>query len=89
MGLPQSPQDQARAAVEAEKREKVLQEILQRTKVTVADNFQVKAPEMPAQMPMMMPPPGAAEGGAPGGQPAPAPPQGNPNAPAPSSGNKP
>ncbi|HEY0077060.1 MAG TPA: peptidylprolyl isomerase [Pyrinomonadaceae bacterium] len=84
MGMPQSPQDQARAAVEAEKREKLLGEILQRTKVTVAENFQVKAPEMPAQMPMM--PPGAA----PGGEPAPLPESGgNPPPPAPPGGNKP
>lgn len=86
MGMPQSPQDQARAAVEEEKRTKMIEQIVKETKVTVAENFTLKAPEMPAQMPMM--PPGAQGGG--GGvvapeAPAPAPP-GNANASAPPAG---
>ena len=36
--------DQARAAIEKEKRDKILEEILQRSRVTVAENFQVQAP---------------------------------------------
>lgn len=54
-GPPQSPKDQARAAVEKEKREKVIDEIVQRTHVTVADNFNVPKPEMPKQLPGMPP----------------------------------
>jgi peptidyl-prolyl cis-trans isomerase C len=56
-GPPQSPEDQARAAIEKEKRDKVLGEIVQRTHVTVADNFNVAKPDMPKQAPGM--PPGA------------------------------
>jgi peptidyl-prolyl cis-trans isomerase C len=59
MGPPQSPEEQARAALEKEKRDKVLNEIIQRTRVTVADNFNVPKPEMPRQ------PPGMPPGGAP------------------------
>jgi peptidyl-prolyl cis-trans isomerase C len=59
MGPPQSPEEQARAALEKEKRDKVLKEIIQRTRVTVADNFNVPKPEMPRQ------PPGMPPGGAP------------------------
>lgn len=49
---PKTGREQARAAVEQEKQKKVLDEILKRSHVTVAENFQVKAPE---QQPM---PPG-------------------------------
>jgi peptidyl-prolyl cis-trans isomerase D len=42
---PQSGRDKARAAVEEEKQKKVLDEIVKRSHVTVAENFQVKAPE--------------------------------------------
>ena len=58
---PQTPRDQARAAVEEEKREKWLEEIVNRWKsrITVAENFQVEAPPMP-QMPNI---PGLSPGG--------------------------
>jgi parvulin-like peptidyl-prolyl isomerase len=52
---PQSPQDQARAAVEQEKQKKVIEEIVQRSRVTVADDYAVKKPE-PAAMPQGLPP---------------------------------
>jgi len=44
---PQSGKDKARAAVEQEKQKKVLDEIVQHSKVTVAENYQVKPPEQP------------------------------------------
>ncbi|HEX8491700.1 MAG TPA: peptidylprolyl isomerase [Pyrinomonadaceae bacterium] len=75
-GPPQSPEDQARAALEKEKRDKVISEIVQRTGVTVADNFNVPKPEMPRQVPGMPPggaPPGMDENVSPE-SPAPAPP---------------
>jgi parvulin-like peptidyl-prolyl isomerase len=59
---PQSPKEQARAAVEKEKREKLLDEIAQRTGVTVAENFKVEAPPMPPRG-MQQPPTGAPQGG--------------------------
>jgi peptidyl-prolyl cis-trans isomerase C len=55
MGPPQSPEEQARTALEKEKRDKVLGEIIQRTHVSVADNFNVPKPEMPTQLPGMPP----------------------------------
>jgi parvulin-like peptidyl-prolyl isomerase len=54
-GPPQSPRDKAKAAVEQEKAKKVLDDIVSRSHVKVADNFQVKAPE---QQPMQGLPPG-------------------------------
>ncbi|HEY0408019.1 MAG TPA: peptidylprolyl isomerase [Pyrinomonadaceae bacterium] len=57
-GPPQAPREQARAAVEKEKREKVIEEIVKRTRVSVADNFEVPKPEMPKQT-QGMPPGGA------------------------------
>ena len=42
---PQSPKEKARAAVEQEKQKKVLDDIVGRSHVTVAENFQVKMPE--------------------------------------------
>jgi parvulin-like peptidyl-prolyl isomerase len=54
---PQSPKEQARAAVEKEKREKLLDEIAQRTGVQVAENFKVEAPPMPPRG-MQQPPTG-------------------------------
>ncbi|HYP00184.1 MAG TPA: peptidylprolyl isomerase [Pyrinomonadaceae bacterium] len=75
---PQSPRERARAAVEKEKRDKLLNEIAQRTGVTVADNFKVEAPPMPPRG--MQPPTGGDphEGlggeGAPGEAPPAAPP---------------
>jgi parvulin-like peptidyl-prolyl isomerase len=50
---PQSGRDKARAAVEKEKQEKILGEIVKRSHVTVAENFQVKAPE--TQQPALPP----------------------------------
>jgi parvulin-like peptidyl-prolyl isomerase len=42
---PQTGRDKARAAVEQEKQKKVLDEIVKRSHVTVAQNYQVKMPE--------------------------------------------
>ncbi|HKY29966.1 MAG TPA: peptidylprolyl isomerase [Pyrinomonadaceae bacterium] len=50
---PRSGREQARAAVEQEKQKKVIDEIVKRSHVTVAENFQVKAPE--AQQAPVMP----------------------------------
>ena len=59
---PQSGREQARAAVEKEKQEQTLKEIVARSRVTVADNFQVAAPpQQPPQFPGM--PPGGGEPG--------------------------
>lgn len=60
-GPPRTGRDQARAAVEQEKQKKVLDEIVKRSHVTVAENFQVKMPEQ--QLPPGLPP-----GFTPGGQ---------------------
>lgn len=63
-GPPQTSRDKAKAAVEQEKTKKVLDDIVSRSHVTVADNFQVKPPE-PQQMQQMPPgfgpPPAAGE----------------------------
>lgn len=66
---PQSSREKAKAAVEQEKAKKVLDEIVSRSHVKVADNYEVKPPE---QQPMQGLPPGfdAAPGEEP---PAPAP----------------
>ena len=48
---PRTGREQARAAVEEQKREKILDDIVQRSHVTVAENFQVKMPEQPAMPP--------------------------------------
>ncbi|HEY0006183.1 MAG TPA: peptidylprolyl isomerase [Pyrinomonadaceae bacterium] len=56
---PQSGREQARAAVEKDKQQKLLDDILQRSHVTVAENFKVEAPpaqQMPQGMPPGMPP---------------------------------
>lgn len=77
----QSGREQARAAVEEEKQQKALDEIVARTRVTVAENFQVTPPpQQPSQFPGM---PHGGEPGAEGGEtdelPAPPPqPQGSP-----------
>jgi len=55
---PQSGRDKARAAVEQEKQKKVLDEIVARSHVTVAENFQVKMPDAS----QMGPPPGMPPG---------------------------
>ena len=57
---PKTGRDQARDAVEKEKRDKILDEIVKRSHVTVAENFVVKKPEQPA-MPAMPPGFGAPE----------------------------
>lgn len=54
-GPPQSSRDKAKAAVEQEKTKKVLDDIVARSHVTVADNYQVKAPE-PQKAPQGLPP---------------------------------
>ena len=54
-GPPQSAREKAKAAVEQEKVKKILDEIVSRSHVKVADNYQVKAPE---QQPMQGLPPG-------------------------------
>jgi parvulin-like peptidyl-prolyl isomerase/RNA polymerase subunit RPABC4/transcription elongation factor Spt4 len=59
---PQSPREKARAAVEKEKREKLLNEIAQRTGVSVPDDFKVEVPPAPPQQQMGQPPAGAPEG---------------------------
>jgi foldase protein PrsA len=58
---PQTAREKARSAVEQEKANKVLDDIVSRSHVQVAENFQVKMPEQPTQQ---MPP-----GFAPGPQP--------------------
>lgn len=63
---PQSGRDKARAAVEKEKQEKLLDEIVKRSRVTVAENFQVKMPE---QQPQPGLPPGFPSGADPHAQP--------------------
>jgi parvulin-like peptidyl-prolyl isomerase len=66
-GPPQSGRDKAKATVEQEKQKKVLDEIVKRSHVTVAENFQVKMPEQqPAQgLPPGMMPPGEDHGAPP------------------------
>ena len=57
-GPPQSSRDKARAALEQEKAKKVLDEIVSRSQVKVADNYQVKPPEQqPQGLPPGFPPP--------------------------------
>lgn len=63
MAPPRSGKEQARAEVEKEKQKKILDEIVKRSHVTIAENFQVKMPEMPASPSM---PPGFAPQEAPG-----------------------
>jgi len=48
---PQSPRDQAKAAVEKEKQKKVIDELVQKSHVTVAEDFSVKQPETPQGLP--------------------------------------
>ena len=66
-GPPQSSHDKAKAAVEQDKAKKILDEIVSRSHVKVADNYQVKAPEQPPTQGL---PPGF---GAPPGEERPAP----------------
>jgi len=67
-GPPQTSRERARAALEQEKGKKLLDEIVARSHVKVAENFQVKPPE---QQPQQQLPPGF--GAPPQGQEAPAP----------------
>lgn len=58
-GPPQTSREKARVAVEQEKAKQVLDEIVSRSHVKVADNFQVKPPEqqpMPQGLPNLTPP---------------------------------
>jgi len=76
-GPPQTGKDKARAAIEQEKQKKVLDDIMKRSHVTVAENYQVKAPEQ-------QPPQGLPPGFAPqAGEPQPVEPAENPHAPKP------
>ena len=80
----QSGREKARAAVEEEKQKKVLDEIVKRSHVTVAENFTVKMPEQQPQPQGL--PPGMGPGPEQSGQPAePAP---NPHAPKPEADKK-
>lgn len=67
-GPPQTPRDKAKAEIEKDKVKKLLDEIVARSHVTVADNYQVKPPE---QQPAQQLPPGF--GAPPEQQAAPAP----------------
>ncbi|HEX8142660.1 MAG TPA: peptidylprolyl isomerase [Pyrinomonadaceae bacterium] len=51
-GAPQPAREKAKAAIEQEKEEKVINEIVARSRINVAENFTVAAPQMP-QMPGM------------------------------------
>ncbi len=68
---PQSGRDKARAAVEQEKQKKVLDEIVKRSHVSVAENFEVKMPDAQQLQPATPPGFGAPDQTQP--QPAPAP----------------
>ena len=58
-GPPQSGRDTAKAAVEKDKREKLLADITKRNNITVAENFEVEAPPAPKQPQFPGMPPGA------------------------------
>ena len=89
-GPPQTSRDKAKSAVEKEKAEKVLDEIVARSHVKVPDSYQVKPPEQqPAQS---LPPgftPGPAPAPAPEGPPAGAKPAAPPAKPAAKKAEKP
>ena len=57
---PKSGREQARAAVEQEKQKKVVEDIVKRSHVTVAENFQVKMPEAQEMPPQFAPGQGGA-----------------------------
>ena len=65
---PQTGRDKARAAVEKDKQKKVLDDIVKRSYVTVAEDYTVKAPDQPPPQGM---PPGFAPGPEQSGQPQP------------------
>lgn len=75
-GPPQSSRDRAKAQLEQEKTKKLLDEIVSRSHVKVAENYTVKQPEQQQQqgLPPGMVPPGQ-EGTAPAPNPSPAKPQ--------------
>lgn len=77
---PQSGREKARAVVEEEKQKKVLDDIVKRTHVTVAENYTVKMPE---QQPPQGLPPGVGPGSEQSGQPQPVEPAENPHTPKP------
>jgi parvulin-like peptidyl-prolyl isomerase len=58
---PQSGRDKARAAIEQDKQKKVLDEIVKRSHVSVAENFSVKMPDAQQMQPTL--PPGFGPGG--------------------------
>lgn len=70
-GPPQSSRDRAKAQLEQEKTKKLLDEIVSRSHVKVAETYQVKPPEQ--QQPMQGLPPGMVPPAQQGTQPAPAP----------------
>jgi parvulin-like peptidyl-prolyl isomerase len=74
---PKSPHDKARAVLEQEKQKKILDDIVKRSHVTVAENFQVKAPE---PQPQPQAPPGIAPGSEQAPEPAPVEPASKPKA---------
>jgi parvulin-like peptidyl-prolyl isomerase len=82
---PQGGRDKARATVEQEKQKKVLDEIVKRSHVTVAENYQVKPPEEQPQQPGL--PPGIGPGAEPQG-PGEVGPAENPHAPKPDASKK-
>jgi len=61
---PQNGREKARAAVEQDKQNKIIDDILKRSHVTVAENFTVKMPEAPPQSFQSGPMPGAESHGA-------------------------
>jgi foldase protein PrsA len=67
---PQSGRDKARVAVEQEKQKKVLDEIVKRSHVSVAENFPVKMPDAQQVQPGMPPGVAPAEQAPPAPQPA-------------------
>ena len=83
---PQSGRDKARATVEQEKQKKVLDEIVKRSRVTVAENYTVKMPEQQPAPPGL--PPGMGPGPEQSGQPQPVDPAQNPHAPKPDAEKK-
>jgi parvulin-like peptidyl-prolyl isomerase len=82
---PQSGRDKAKAAVDQEKQKKVLDDIVSRSKVTVAENYTVKMPE---QQPNMGLPPGFGPGPEQGAPPQAVEPAEDPHAPKPKSEEK-
>lgn len=83
-GPPQSGRDKAKATVEQEKQKKVLDDIVKRSHVMVAETYTVKAPDQP--------PPGPPQGFGPGseqaGPPQPVAPAEDPHAPKPEAPKK-